>query len=318
MFEVLFMKIKLVLVFLFCIAWELFAQQASSITQYFQQPYIFNPAAAGVNGFASIDFLAREQWLGFEGAPNTHFFSAQMRGTPNFSGKKRRTVNSRSNTGLGAMVYNDRYSLFNYTGAQISYAYHILSRASQWSFGLGLNGSQFKLDKNNAKTKFDDPLLFNNTSGSLFIPDANAGFWFVSASYYGGASVSNIFQSAIKSGDPSFQNYQLNRNYYLTAGYYLYFASLLQLTPSFLVQNSAGNTSVDITMKGTYDNKFSAGLSFRTSGEVAFFAGLNVKAINLGYAFELPVGAIRPHAFGTHELFFSYALSGNKRKEKLF
>ena len=52
------------------------SQQNPQYTQYVYNMNIINPAYAGSQEALSLNFLARTQWVGFEGAPKTLTFGA--------------------------------------------------------------------------------------------------------------------------------------------------------------------------------------------------------------------------------------------------
>jgi type IX secretion system PorP/SprF family membrane protein len=51
------------------------AQQKAMFTQYMFNGLVINPAYSAVDESLNITALARQQWVGFKGAPNTQTFS---------------------------------------------------------------------------------------------------------------------------------------------------------------------------------------------------------------------------------------------------
>jgi len=47
-------------------------QQLPLFSQYIMNGFILNPAMAGYDGYTSVNTTVRQQWLGFEGAPQTY------------------------------------------------------------------------------------------------------------------------------------------------------------------------------------------------------------------------------------------------------
>ncbi|MEM9327133.1 MAG: type IX secretion system membrane protein PorP/SprF [Bacteroidota bacterium] len=68
---------KLTLLILLCGGFVLgtHAQQTPLYSQYFLNPYLYNPATVGFDGEAKAFFLYRKQWVGVEGAPETQAFT---------------------------------------------------------------------------------------------------------------------------------------------------------------------------------------------------------------------------------------------------
>ncbi len=54
-------------------------QQVPLYSQYLYNKFLINPAVAGSDGYTSFNLTAREQWVGYSGAPRTFSFSGQWR-----------------------------------------------------------------------------------------------------------------------------------------------------------------------------------------------------------------------------------------------
>jgi type IX secretion system PorP/SprF family membrane protein len=71
---------KLYLILLMLLPAELLsAQQLPIYSQYLYNKFILNPAVAGSDGYTSVNLTAREQWVGYYGAPRTFSLSFQTR-----------------------------------------------------------------------------------------------------------------------------------------------------------------------------------------------------------------------------------------------
>ena len=51
------------------------AQQRPHYTQYVINPFIINPAIAGIDNYGYLKVSARDQWAGLKGAPRTTYFT---------------------------------------------------------------------------------------------------------------------------------------------------------------------------------------------------------------------------------------------------
>src|SRR4030066_64637 len=69
----------LISILLIFIAFPGRGQQMPLYSQYMMNGYLINPAIAGSDGYTSFNLTAREQWLGFQNAPQTRSFSGQTR-----------------------------------------------------------------------------------------------------------------------------------------------------------------------------------------------------------------------------------------------
>lgn len=50
-------------------------QQRPHYTQYVINPFIINPAIAGIDNYTDLKLAMRDQWVGLKGAPKTSYFS---------------------------------------------------------------------------------------------------------------------------------------------------------------------------------------------------------------------------------------------------
>lgn len=53
------------------------AQQQPHYTQYIMNPFIINPALAGIENYWDLRFSHRHQWVGMKGAPVTTYMTLQ-------------------------------------------------------------------------------------------------------------------------------------------------------------------------------------------------------------------------------------------------
>ena len=170
------------LIFQLGILVNMHAQQKPEYSQYMFNTFLLNPAAAGADGFTSLNITERDQWVGLSGAPTTHSFSAQTRILKNsfiakaLSLRKKFSKRSASGrVGVGAYFYNDNNGPISRTGMQLTYAYHIPLRQSQLSFGISIEPYMFKVNVGMLNVKGFDPLLIQ---GSLSHGVIDGNFFF--------------------------------------------------------------------------------------------------------------------------------------------
>src|ERR1700744_3214707 len=102
------------------------AQQQLEISQYIQNNFIYNPAAAGAADQASVGAIYRKMWSGIDGGPQTVI----LYGDKYFDKKK---------TGVSIFVYDDKTGPTSRTGGQVnlSYSVELGSKDKRLMFGLG-------------------------------------------------------------------------------------------------------------------------------------------------------------------------------------
>ncbi len=298
------------------------AQQVPLYSQYMLNGFLLNPAIAGAEGYTAVNLTAREQWIGFKDAPGTYALSFQTRLlknsyiSRNSSVRKRRRYSSRSgNVGLGGYIFNDRNGAVERTGIKASYAYHIFMQNSQLSFGLSLTAYQFRLDDDKIRLEDPDDEFYNQARGSMFIPDADAGVYFDTPDWYAGISVDQLFESIIKIGDTGYDEFRMERNYYLIGGSDYRIKDFMVLTPSTLVKYAEnGSFQADLSAKLYYNQTYWGGLTYRTGHALIVMAGLSVDRLVFGYAFDISLSSIMKHSFGTHEFVFAAKFGDNARR----
>jgi type IX secretion system PorP/SprF family membrane protein len=301
------------------------AQQLPEYSQYTFNKFLLNPAIAGSDGYTTISLVAREQWVGFKGAPKTHaamIDSRLLRNSfisKNASVRKKQRLSSRSGrVGWAAHVFNDHFGPLDRTGLEGTYAYHLPIQEGQLSFGLSGVFYQFKINKDKVVLSDDlaDPLL-DGIKGTIYIPDANFGVYYTSSTLYGGASVMQIFQSSIQFGDNNKSDYRLKRNYNLIAGYYYNINDVFAIEPSMLVKiPTSAKAQLDITTKVFYKTNYWGGLSYRTRDAMILFFGAKFDRYYVGYAFDYNFSDLGKSTYGTHEFMAAIKLGDTARRYK--
>ena len=107
-----------------------FSQQLPLYSQYLYNKFLINPAHAGSDGYTSYNITAREQWIGYSGAPRTYSLSCQTRIlkktyriNQNIFSKTVYRSRTTGRVGFGGYIFSDRNGLVQRTGFQPSYTY---------------------------------------------------------------------------------------------------------------------------------------------------------------------------------------------------
>jgi type IX secretion system PorP/SprF family membrane protein len=301
-----------------------FGQQLPLFSQYLYNKFLINPAVAGSDGYTSVSLIAREQWVGYSGAPRTFAFSWQTRMLKKrFILKQTRfkreifRPKSDGRVGFGGYVFSDRNGLIQRTGFQASYAYHMwLEKSTQLSFGLALTGYYYKIDQ--TQINFEDPnepWLNNNLRRGIFVPDVTFGVYLLNANYSFGFSADQLSQASAKIGGPAYKNYTMERQYYLFGSYDFSQGTYNTIQPSFLVKMSEQlRPQADIGLTYIYNEGFWAGLAYRTSGALIANIGFKYQNIFFGYAFDYTLQEIQTITYGTHEITVALKFGDNSRR----
>ena len=301
------------------------AQQLPLYSQYLFNEYLLNPAVAGSDGYTSFNLTAREQWLGYSGAPRTYSFSYQTRLLKrsyilrNTNVKRRVYRPSRDGrVGIGGYVFSDKNGLVSRTGIQGSYSYHLWLSGGQTQLSFGLSGTAFHFRINEDEIAFedpDDPILNSDLRKGVFIPDANFGIYVLNYRYRFGFSVEQLFQSYVKIGNPGFDNLALLRHYYLFGAYTFPISVHSDIQPNLMFRMSEQlQPQFDIGLKYLYKEDFWTGLSFRTGNALIASVGARFDMFYFGYSFDFSFNQIQSVTYGSHEIMMAMKLGSSARR----
>lgn len=326
----------LTLVFLIAFSHQLKAQQLPIYSQYWMSKFLLNPAIAGHEGYTAVNLTVREQWVGLQDAPSTYALTGQTRLlknsyiSRNASIRKRNRAMSRSGrVGYGGYIFSDNNGIFNKTGMQGTYAYHLALRRSQLSFGLSGLLYQYRIDKENIKTFQDyanDPTLAEAENAIIF--DANFGTYYSDKNLYAGFSVLNLFESIINI-TPSEPDYKLERNYLFMAGYRYDIIDFLFVEPAALLKISeVAVTQLDLGINAYIKEDYWLGFAYRTGAgnrishislegrgsSLNFFGGVRVDKYYFGYCFDYTLSSIGSKTLGSHEITIAAKFGDSARR----
>jgi type IX secretion system PorP/SprF family membrane protein len=300
------------------------AQQLPIYSQYLYNKFLINPAVAGSDGYTSINLTAREQWVGYYGAPRTYSVSMQTRLLKRSyilkqTSARRQVFRPKSDgkVGLGGYVFSDKNGIVHRTGFQASYSYHMwLRQSTQLSMGLALTGFHYKIDER--EINFGDPnepWLNSDMRRGMFIPDATFGIYLLNAQYSLGFSADQLFEASARIGDSGFKDFKLDRHYYLFGSYNFRMNYIVEIQPSFmLLMSDQLKPQADIGATYIYDQSFWAGLAVRTSGALIANVGVQYQNIFIGYSFDFTLQEIQRVTYGTHEITVAVKFGDNARK----
>ncbi|HLN20672.1 MAG TPA: type IX secretion system membrane protein PorP/SprF [Bacteroidales bacterium] len=300
------------------------AQQLPIYSQYLYNKFLINPAVAGSDGYTSVNLTAREQWVGYYGAPRTFSFSVQSRMLKKSyilkESRFRKEIfrpSSDGKVGFGGYVFSDKNGLVQKTGFQFSYAYHTwLRNSTQLSFGLALTGYHYKI--NEQAIDFEDPnepWMNNNLRRGMFVPDATFGVYILNAKYSFGFSADQLFEASARIANNAYDNFKVDRHYYIFGSWDFVPAYKTIIQPSFLLRTSELiMPQADFGSTYIYDNSFWAGLSYRTSGALIATLGVKHEKMFFGYAFDFTLQQIQRVTYGTHEITLAFKFGDSMRR----
>lgn len=295
---------KRIIVFIlvtFCFAAKVNAQQDEQMTVYMYNPLYYNPAYAGSKDAISMVAIGRFQWVKFDGAPNTQWFS--IHGPLLF-----KTI------GVGAHMVHDQIGKRERTAVFGDMSVSIQldkSNESRIAVGLSLGADIMGFDFTNTTVNDpSDPFYGMNVSTTKF--NMGAGIYYYAKNHYIGISAPRILEPSIKTKDDIIQKLNV-RHFFLTGGYVFDLNSVFKLKTSALIKytpHAPFTADVDASLL-SYDFLWT-GLMYRFNESLGVHAGVIIKDFTVGYSYDFPINGLRTYQSGSHEVFLQYNLRTKK------
>lgn len=313
-----------------------FGQQMPQFSQYMLNPYVINPAASSMHSDVDLNMGFRQQWTGFDGAPQTYYIG----GTVNLGKKSRessyvhglpisnRRMMTNSNTErhskhvVGGLAAVDEYGLFQRSSVMASYAYHhpigdsyyLAVGTSMGWYGLNFGANQVVLE-NPADNTYND-FVANGTRANLF--DINAGAMLYGERLFVGYSLYQLGQNQIELGNQGtpagLADTRLALHQFATAGYRITLSDNVDLTPSVMLKlRGPAPASYDVNLRADFSNRFFFGVSYRNQDAVALLGGLQIADwMWLGYSYDYVTSPINNLSSGSHEIVLGFQFDRKK------
>ncbi|MEO7992037.1 MAG: type IX secretion system membrane protein PorP/SprF [Chryseolinea sp.] len=333
------MKIKIlsILLMLNGISMSCHSQQQPFYSQYILNPFVSNPALAGIENYWDVKLSYRNQWQGIEGSPQTTYFTMQgSRKKMIYSKPTTGTVpppdtrkNVRANyaqkykpiiphAGMGLIFYNDKTGPLSRYVIDASYAYHIgLSSKTSISAGIsgGIQGVNLDTEKLNFGTSNpSDPSVFANGVVKYIRPDLNVGLWLYSAFYFVGASAQNLIPIKTDYGE-AIDDQVILPHFTLSAGYKVLLNDKMSFLPSTMIRFvDQAPVNFDVNAKLQYRDLMWVGVSYRNVNTFAAMLGMNVNStLNFAYAYDISNSRLGDASHGTHEILIGFLFANHHR-----
>lgn len=276
------------------------AQQLPTFSQYMLNPYIINPAAAGIQNDTRFFLHYRNQWMGFSNSPKTFAITFE---TPLNDNK----------VGLGFQFQNDQSHILVNNAGKLSYRY-TLDLNSEHRLGFGLYGGFMQRRINYSAIEnadLEDPSLFTqDLTGSVF--DAGFGTWYTWKTLEAGFSIDQMLNNKFEFTDDITGNntsFQSIRHFTLNAAYTYQFKNEdWAIKPALVARSFQGaNVNFEATAIGKWKNMLWAGAGYRQNFGLIFLAGIEVaEQLTFGYSYDYSLNDIKYYNAGSHEVLLSY------------
>jgi len=281
------------------ISLKMSAQQEPQYTQYMYNMSVVNPAYAGSTQNLSIGLLYRNQWTGFNGAPNTFTLYGNA------------PINEK--IGLGVSMIADQIGPVKETNANADISYTLKLKGEQrLAFGLKAGFTFHNIGLANIDLSSDnDPLYSENVNVTR--PNFGMGLYYYTNKFYIGASIPNFLESNNKNTN----GYEFGSDYihyFVTGGYVFDLSEKVKLKPSFLIKSAfEAPLSFDINTNVMFFDKMEFGISYRLDDSFSSLMNLEVTPnVRIGYAFDAVVSDLSKDTYSSHEFLLLIDIKSTK------
>lgn len=294
--------------------------------------YLVYPSMAGIGQGGKIRATARMQWFSVDDAPNMQTLNANFR-------------LGESNSGVGAIFFNDANGYHAQTGFKLTYAHHLKlggdpRQLNQLSFGLSPTYLQSSLDETEFRSvEQDNAIIGSKISQGYFNMDLGMSYSYME--FYAHFAALNVLKSKrnlYRYGRQDPDNVPVidNLRRFLFSIGYVFGRNEWQYEPSVLFQMTefTKERTLDVNAKVYKDVDFGriwGGLSYRRSFDGAQvqdggtltqerlqlftpIVGANIKNFMVSYNYSYQMGDIRFDSGGFHQITLGYDFGQAERR----
>jgi len=310
------MKKYYISAFLVVISILSYGQQRPQYTQYMINPFLLNPAVSGTEDYADIRAGYRNQWTGFDGAPQTMYLSGHVDIGKHLTKLRSKKKNDGFH-GVGGILTNDIIGPTNTINLSAAYSYHLtIAKKMYASLGLSAGFQQYSLDATKLhtwNTLNTESLLTSNSSFGM--GDISLGGWVYGESFYAGASMTQVAPGMTFSGARQLLNYKMAHHYFVMGGVRIPLDHNYTFIPSLCFKGvSPAPMSFDINAKIRYQDMLWAAISYRSTDAAAVLMGVIINNMfDVSYSYDYTLSDIGKYTStgGSHEIVVGYRLRPN-------
>ncbi len=295
------------------------AQQDPQFTQWMHNKLAYNAGYAGTGGGICGVLQFRQQWVNFDGAPQSIAVAGDMRlpGIP---------------LGVGLNIINDKIGPMNTLFIKTAAAYNKDLKVG--TLGIGLDVGILQKSISNTWITPEDGKVDNTIPGTYAFgtnPDLNkltydlgfGAFYQIPGKFYVGLSSTHLPAQKVGSGNVT---YDMTRHYYVMAGYTFNLDGgnsngRNKLTPNVKYKSDLAATAVDLNLTYMWDNMIWVGGTYRLSDAAAVLIGYQSKPTGskalvwrIGYSYDYTLSKIKGYTSGTHEIIAGFCITPKVKK----
>jgi type IX secretion system PorP/SprF family membrane protein len=272
-----------------------FGQNRLNITQYMMHQPILNMASIAGNNNINAALVHRQQWVGFDGAPASSFFS--------FNSPIKTT-----NLHIGGIASFDRIGSNSVTNIDLGIAYRMKLNSKNF-LSLSIKGGITNTNSDYAGLSLSDQNdpQFPTTSISEIQPDFGFSAYFFSRKYYVGFAIPALLRNANFYPESQLVIPQ-DFHYFTTAGYRFTLNKSFDLGISTLVKGVIGSPlQADLNAQLLYNDFLGLGLTYRTSNDLAAIVSVKMfDKLTLSYSYDFGFSDLSRYHNNTHEIMLTF------------
>jgi len=282
---------------------ELLSQDASNFTQFFINPYSYNPSYAGAEGRTALFLSYRKQWANIEGGPTIANFS--LHGPV-----------SKKRLGYGLNFTNDTRGVLNTSGLTLGFGYTVpMSDHTSIRFGISIGGA-WNMVKLEDIQDVSDPALAELLDQNAFLL-GSAGFSLHTKTFHLSAALPSIFSPSYVSVDPfSFKEVKPFQSIMVSASNRFYLGGDKHIFEPYIMYRLNADLPSQFEVAGVIhlNHVVWAGGSYKQDFGISALGGFKVNhTFLIGGSYSLKNTGINELNSPSYEVHLSYLLGERKR-----
>lgn len=282
------------------------SQNPITYSQYYLNPYQFNPSYVAHSGQYEANLMYRKQWMGIENAPEAAALNLQA--------PLGRSVS------VGLIASSSKTILLRNTVVSATIGYRVrLGYYHHLNFGLsgGIGLNNFNMD---AVAASNDPTLLNILQKNTYVVN-QFGVNYTYRNFNIGFALPELLDTKPNSTE-SFQPIKFSpfHEKFASASYTANITRDVQISPVVIFRSTNDKDfQIEGMVTASYKNVFWLGGGYRDGYGITAYIGFRAaNLLRIGYAYDRPLGKLSQATTGSHEIFAGTRFGNRDREEEYF
>lgn len=265
-------------------------------SQYWLNGLAINPAYAGSRECFSNTIMYRNQWIGFEGAPETQTISSHTS-----------LLNEKHSVGL--LLFHEKIGISNSYDIYGNYAFRFRLAGGKFALGLKAGTSIIQSSYSDIETgDGGDPEFTAGENEISYQPNFGFGAYYYTDKFYLGASIPSFLSYKSDGGKYTAYNNIKYYDFILSTGVLIGKSDNFKIRPTMLMRYRLnGEFQFDIGSNFILYKVFWIGAAYRYNDEMAFMFEYHINdQIRLGGSYDLEIGDFAGMNNGSFEVLLRY------------